>query len=249
MENRETLKNQAIEKRESGNLQEALELFKSVEQLDISDGNVRGQLDILGHIRITYSRLAEEETDLHKRKEYRKMAMNVVDEAITVGEQNADISQGALVIQKVHLASSLLDYSKELANHEKQVVLETALKNVEEAVRDLPGSKAHKSWPCNTEAQILLELGQYDKAFKTAQQGETWLFEGYDEEVRADDQAEMKLNVWLSGLHLTMGRICAAQNKKFLARQYAVSVLAIEDHKNTLHARKHDAQKLLDSLK
>jgi len=74
------------------------------------------------------------------------------------------------------------------------------------------------------------------------------LFEGYDEEILKDDQAQLKLNVWLTGLHLTKAKIYAGEKKYVLAKHYANSVSNVSDPQNMLGERKKEAQRILASL-
>lgn len=248
METRDQLKNEAIELRETGKFEEALQKFKQVIQMDDESSNFRGKMDVLGQLRITYTRMSGGESDNQKRKDLKKLAMQTVDEIFRVATQHPEIPEGAKTIAQVHLANSLVDYAMELDPSERTTLLENALRNASEAVEKLPGSKAHKAWAANVKAQALYGLGRVDEALDTINQGEKWIFEGYEEELTKDDQAELKLNVWLSGLHLTMAKICQLEKKPLLARHYASAVLAIVDPTGTLSERKKDAQRILDSI-
>lgn len=250
-EQREEQKNAAVETREQGKLEQALEMFKQVETWDEENNNVNGQMDVLGHIKVTYSRLAEEcgENDTEKRKEYYQQAAAAVEKSIKIGEANPEIAKpGNIVIQKVHLASTMLDLAQ-YETKEREQTLSSALKLIDEAIENLPGSQAHKAWPANTKAKIQYELGQFIPAIDTLRKAELWIVEGYNDEIQNDDQAEIKLNVWLSGLHLTFAQICAKENMPIIARQYATSVIGMEDKNNILGERKKEAQRILNQLK
>ena len=237
-EERETFRNKAVETREAGNLNEALSMFRQIIDWDEANDNLRGKIDVMGHLRITLTRLAEAEKDEDRKKEFRKEALKVVEEAMALGEQDATIPEGTKTIQKVHYVNVLHDAGRD----------EEALTVVNKALENFPGSPAHKAWPANAKAQIQAELGDVAGALAMLEQGERWLFEGYAEEFAKNDQPELKINVWLAGLHLTKARIYEKEGRHILAKHYANSVLRISDPTNILGERKKEAQKILDRL-
>ncbi len=246
---REKIKNMAVGLREAGNLQEALKMFREVEEWDIKNDNVRGHMDVLGHMRITFTRLAEEEKDPKRKKNLYHKALEVAQEAIRLGESNKDTAGDPTIIQQVHLASAILDTIKTDKNdEEKRKKLAQALSLVNHAIENLPGSQAHKAWPATLKAKIEYEMGSIDDSLHTLIQAQEWVIKGYGDEVAKDDQAIMKLNVWLSGLMLTTADICAKENKPFLAKHYAIYVMTMADPENLLGERKKEAKRILDSL-
>ncbi len=246
-EQREEYKNKAVVVRESGNLKEALSMFEEVQKWDEENSNTKGLIDVLGHIRIVYSRLAEESLDKKEKEILNKKAFAAAERALKVGEDNS-LDSGALTVQKVHFASALLTLAQSKVGQEKIDGLNKALKIVEEAFETLPGSKAHKAWPLNLKGKILFELGKSQEAVAALLQGEAKIYEGYEEEIKKDDQPEIKLNVWLSGIHLTLAYICQKEGKDILAKHYAASVLAIEDPNNVLGERKKEAKRILKGV-
>ena len=245
---RESFKDEAVEIREQGNLDESLEFFEKVEKWDKENSNFRGQMDVLGHMRITYSRMGDKEKDVNKKKEFKTKALVSVKKAIAIGKREI-LPEGPLAIQSVHLASASLDLAKFEEEDKRKGILEEALKELSKAMEGFPGSVAHKAWPSNLKAQLEYKLGNVADAIETLHYGEKCLFEGYEDEIKNDDQAELKLNVWLSGLHLTFATICVEEGRPILAKHYATSVLNIDDSKKMLGERKKEAQKILDSLK
>lgn len=237
-EEREAYKNKAVETREAGHLEEARAMFEQIIAWDKVNNNLQGQIDVMGHLRITLTRLAEAETDPEKKKELQEEALKMVEDALALGETDSSIPEGTKTIQKVHYVNVLHDAGKD----------EEALKVVNEALTNFPGTPAHKAWPANAKAQIQSSLGDVTGALATLEQGERWLFEGYTDEMNRNDQPEIKINVWLAGLHLTKARIYEKEGRHILARHYANSVLQIDDPSETLGERKKEAQRILDSI-
>ena len=124
-----------------------LELFLEIEKWDEQNENLIGQVDVLGHLRIVYVRLVDVAESEDTKKELRKKALEVVDKALKIANRNQDkISEEQKVTTKVYLVSAQISYSKHLRGKEKEIVLQEALKIIDEAIQKLPGSKVHKSW-------------------------------------------------------------------------------------------------------
>ncbi len=247
IEEREKYKNSAVEVRESGKLDQARNMFVEIIEWDKTNNNPRGQMDVLGHLKIVFTRLAETEPKSEAKLDWYNKALETSMQSLAIGEENPQIPEGVKAIQKIHAASLILDLCPYQTSG-KEEKLNEALKMINEAIATLPGSEAHKAWPSNTKAKILFELGKDDEAVEVLTQAQTFLYKGYEDEIKNDDQAEIKLNVWLAGIQLTYANICAKTGKNILAKQYASAVLNIEDPKNVLNERKKEAQKILDSL-
>jgi tetratricopeptide (TPR) repeat protein len=239
-EDREKLKDDAIESRESGNLDEAKEMFNEVISWDIENDNKTGEIDVLGHLTTTYKLMARNSEDTDQQLDYLKKAMLYCEDAIRIDSSNA--------VQKVHLATVQHEFSKLTTGEEKSKLLKNALENITEAIENLPGSTAHRAWPAHTKAEILHDLGKSEEAIKTLYQAQSWIFEGYEDEINNDDQAEHKLNVWLSGIHLSFAKIYRDTNKPILARYFASAILNQGDKNKLLTERKKQAQRIIDSL-
>lgn len=247
---REEYKNLAVETREQGKLEKALNMFEQILEWDKENKNITGQMDTLGHTRITYTRLADEiQTENPKKaKELRYKALESVNSAIKLGKNKQKL-KGECAIQKVHFASASSDLIQYLTSKtEKQKVLKKAYTTIKQAMKELPGSRAHQAWPSNAKAKIEYALGMTSKAIGTLTEAEKLLFDGYQEEFKRDDQAQLKFAVWLSGLHLTYAMIAAKENRPMLARHYATSVIMTLDPKGVLGERKKEAQRILDSI-
>lgn len=245
---REELKNKAVETREAGRPKEALEMFKLVEAWDETNNNVKGQIDVLGHMRITYTRMGNQEQDTDKKRALFEKALEVIEKSVSIPQQHPEIQQGTLAVQRIHLASSQRDLALLTSEQPDKTILTKALKSVDEAILNLSGSKAHKAWPANLKAQLLFDLGRTEEALAVLSEAEKWLYEGYIEELYGGDQGELKINVWLSGLHLTRAMIYGKEGRTILAKHYINSVLQMDDPKNMLGERKKQAQQMLEKL-
>lgn len=249
-EERERAKNHAVEVRESGDMAGSEELLKQVVDWDEANQNYRGQVDALGHLRIVYTKLAEEQSDFQVKQDFRTKARECVDRALVILDAHPEIPRDSRSTLQVHLASTIFDSAKdEVDTAAKTSKLTEALEVINQAMETLPGSLAHKAWPANPKAQISYELGQKDDAWEVLTQAEKWLYDGYEAEVSGGDQAELKLNVWLSGLMLTKAEICRREGKPILARHYAEYVVNMTDPHQALGQRKKDATKILATIK
>lgn len=252
LEDRENLKKQAAELREAGELKKSLELFNTVVDWDENNSNLRGAVDVLGHIRIVYTRLSDNETEISKKLEYMQAAKDALEKATHLaksaeGTENA-LPEGPLATLEVHKAATILTCAllKKGENYSEE--LQIALDTINDAMAKLPGSIAHKAWPTLAKSRILAELGRVDEALEAIDQGERFLYEGYEPEMASPDQGLLKLKVWQSGLFLGKAEIYAKQGKSVMARHYASAILAIDDPDNNLVERKKDAQRILDAL-
>lgn len=236
---REKTKNDAVLTREGGKLEEAVKMLKEVISWDDVNNNKKGKSDVLGHLRITYTRIADQTKNKEEKKYNYQLALETAEDAL-------QINPGP--INKVHSVSARLDYSQYLKKDAKKEMLKRALKDITTAIENLPGSKAHKAWPASSRAKIQYALGDVNGAAKTLSNAQTLIFEGYENELKNDDQAKLKLNVWLSGIHLTFAQICLDEEKVILAKHFATSVLNVDDPKNMLGERKKEAKRILDGL-
>lgn len=247
---RETFKNKGVEAREAGDLKQAEKIFNQVIEWDKKNNNLRGQIDVMGHLRIVYTRLVEQTENKEQKKIYLQKASQINKQVLQIAERNKDvITEGSMSILKVHIASTIVSFFEYFTSEEAKAQLEKALNLVNEAIETLPGSKAHKAWPLRLKGEILHNLGKTEEAIEALTEGEVYLYLGYKDEIGKDDQAEIKINVWLSGLHLTFARICAQTKRDILAKHYVNSVLSVPDPKNILRERKKEAERILVTLK
>lgn len=240
-EQRESFKQTAVGLREQGRLEISLGMFNQILEWDVANNNTAGQIDVLGHLRLTYTLLADNEKEYTKVIEYRKLAVSKVEESLKLIEQNFTDDKGKSAIAQIHYSSALF----QLAKSEKKVstdLLEKALKAIDEAIKNLPGSQAHKAWPSFMKARIQNELNKPFDALDTIAQAEKWLFEGYEEEIGKDDQAELKILVWKSGLDLARAEIYQKHKKEILTKYSLESIIGQSDPKKHLTLRKAEAR-------
>jgi len=247
-DDREKFKNKAVEMREAGKLSLAIDMFNKVAEWDKANNNLRGHIDVLGHLKISYKLLSERAKSENKKLSYLRKAAEVTKSALDLSESSNEINEGTKAIQKVHFAQILIDTARASSASEKVLILKQALRVINEALNALPGSVAHKAWALNAKAQIQFFAGNIKEAVTTLNYAETCLFDGYEDEMKHGDQAELKLNVWLSGIHLTRAVIYKETGKYILAKHYANSVLAIKDPTKQLANRKNQAKEMLKAL-
>lgn len=264
-EKREAYKNDAVVKRQNGKLALALKMFDEVVKWDEAHANLRGKVDVLGHKKITLTLLADKTSRFENKRELISEARRCIEEALTIAQNNPDIPSGPAAIQKVHIASLLLRESEFLAV--KEAGLTQALKIVNEAIDELPGSIAHKAWPLVTKAKILYALQKKEEAIDALLTAQKYLYLGYEEELGwaktrvekvhadaklnliGDDQAKMKLRVWSSGISECFAEILEKEHKDILAEIYAAAVLKTPDPENILKSRKLKATLIIKRIK
>lgn len=245
---REEIKNEAAKVRESGKLEKALNMFEEVRAWDKANENTKGEVDVMGHIRICYTRLADEADEPTKATELRMSAIEISEEALEIAENSNAFDKGGVAIQKIHFASAMMDIARNASQGEKTKQLERGLKIIDEAIANLPGSEAHKAWPTNTKGKILAELGRENEALQVLIDGEKFISAGYHDEVANGDQAKMKMNVWWSGLLITRAGIYIKQDKTLLAKHALATVLQISKEEKALGERAKEAQRMLDRM-
>lgn len=248
-EERDTLLKEAEVTRERGELEAALNMFLKIKEWDEqNDVNNPKRSAVYGHMRITYSRMALHEPELPNKKEFLSLASQCSQEGLAFMEAFPD-EKGLLATMQIHAASSANELAEVVEGEERTLELNKALMRIEEAIKNLPGSEAHKAWPLRTKTEILRKLQRFPEATQCALNGIELIFKGYLDELEKDaEAAELKLLVWITGLHLELARIARDENKMLLARYFAGLVVNTTDTSGTLTERKKEAQELLDSL-
>ncbi len=252
LDERDHLCTKAVNLRESGNLKKSLILFERIKNFDQKHNRHEPLIDILGHIRIVYTRLAESSSCKSKKLHYLYNALQALNDATNVCTSHPSISIETQSVLHAHISSVILKLSllEDYDNYKKNKLLNSALEHIEKSIKNIPGSIAHKAWPANTKAQILLELGNIEEALTTVKSAETWLKTGKNAELSSNDAtSHIKLDVWTTGLYLTKAKIYMAELKPILAKYYIDLVLDYPTIENHLEERKKDAQILLDKLK
>jgi tetratricopeptide (TPR) repeat protein len=247
---RDKNKKVAMDLAESGNLEEALRMFKEIQEWDVLNENAEGEMDVLGYIRTVYTLMADHEKDSKKKKILYYKALEVAQRAITISQKHPDIAQDPMVVQEVYLASALLDSIREEKDPSvRKQRLSELLGLVTHAMAKIPGPLVQKTWPATLKAKIEYEMGSIEDSLHTLIQAQEWVIKSYKGADEHNPETETKLNVWLSGLMLATADICSKEEKPFLAKHYATYVLNMHDPTNALVWRKKEAQKVLDSIK
>ncbi len=245
---REDQKNLGVKEREAGNLENAVNIFSEVISWDQENNNPTGEMDALGHLRITYSLLAHQQEIAEEKRHYLEMAMDTAENILEIGRTQLEKSKNELAIPLAHSVDARMEFAEFIDEPARAEMLRQALNDIEVSITNLPGSEAHKAWVLQKRAQIQYLLGNVDDALVTLNNAEISLFNGYDEEINSGDQADMKLNIWLSGLFLAKATIYSNSNRPILARHYANAVLSIDDPDDFLVNRKNEAKKLINTL-
>jgi hypothetical protein len=236
-EQREQQKDEAVKLREGGKHKEALVMFDEVIAWDKENDNKRGLIDVLGHKKIALKLMADN-SEGNEKERLMKETETAAKEGLDLAIKEFGDKSGQVATQRAHFASLLNSQEKP----------EEALKYLKDSLKHLAGSEAHKAWPLGMKAHSEYLLGNYKEALKTLQLAQDKLFEGYEKEVEMDDQAQLKLRVWNSGIMLGYAMVYAKSKKPILAEVYAGAVLATPDPDNILANRKTEAQRILDSL-
>jgi hypothetical protein len=223
-------------------------MFDEVIMWDERHDNSRGKMDVLGHKKTALTLLADDSREPTEKASLLTQALECTEEALKIGEA-LNMPEGALAIQKVHLASLYIKRFENPAEADNVDLLNNAIEILDSALKVFSGSKAHRAWPLGIKARALHLLKKDTEALETLTQAQLALFEGYDEEVGTSDQSAMKLRIWSAGIMLGFAEIYLAQNKPILAEIYASAVLATPDPENSLVARKKQAEKFMENLK
>ena len=244
---REKLKNHAVELRESGKIIQAIELFEQILKWDSTNGNLRGQIDILGHLSICYHLTAEKSDTKQARKKLLTKARGNLKESLSLIKQHK-LPKGLSLTINAHLASNGLRLAEVVQKPEKGKFLGDALKCIDIALEGIPGSKAHKAWFLQTKARIQHLMNDSQSALDTLKDAENALYSGYKEEIDYKDQARLKLHVWTAGIDLTYAAIYKDTGRKILAEHKVASVLGLKDPERVLTQQKRKAREILESL-
>jgi len=247
-EQRDAYKDQAVEMREKGSLDLSIKMFDEILAWDSAHKNNRGLTDILGHKKIALTLLADKTNTPEDKKKYLAEAVKCIEQGISVAETMTDFAPGNLAVQKVHMGSLLLQLSETQSAKEMVESLKHARRLLNDALKDLAGSKAHKAWPLAILSQVHIGLGAYDEALQCLIDAQKSLYAGYDEEMKYADQGRMKLRVWNTGIELGLARLYKETNKNILAEVHAQAVLETPDPEKILVARKKQAAQILKEL-
>ena len=253
---RERYKNLAVELRENNKLTQSVQMLNQVINWDRKHKEWKLLSESLSHISVSYTKIAGITHTKKKQTEYLKKGRDYLEEVLQLYKAGK-ITKGKAQIAKVHLVSNII-WTNELVGERKQIKeLKKALKLVNSALKDFPGSEAHKTWALNKKAQVLHRLGKSERAIEVLKESEQKLYEGYFEEFEiarkkkdkeGADQSTLKINVWLAGIHATMAVICHETGRNIMARHYANSILKIPDPEGMFGIKRRDMKKILEDL-
>ncbi len=241
---RDQFKKECELQRERGELVEALEGFEQILEWDKANCNNKGYIDVLGHVSICLKLMAENEEDIQKKKDLTSRALEIATEAVEKAKE-LGLPAGSVAIQQVHQAQAFLAHAEFFEGDAKKAQLITALETIEESIKNFPGSVASKAWPQNAKAQIQFKNGDIVGAMDSICQGQRMIYEGYEEQMKEDNNSDLKIKIWLSGLYLSAAVICKETKRDILSKYYANAVLALPDEEGHLVNRKNQAQALL----
>lgn len=246
---REAYKNKAVTLREQGKHKFALDMLDEVIRWDEQNKNFRGIMDVLGHKKLAYTLMADGVADPQHKGQLLTLALACVEEALNMGKEVPDLPVGPVLTQYVHYAGLLLTTADletaQVATKKRNLAIEYLDKALSNG---FTGSTAHKAWPLSIKAKALHALGQSEQALDCLLQAQKMLYLGYEEELKLNDQAEMKIRVWSSGISLGLGKLLLETGKPLLAEVHFAAVITTPDPDGILVARKKEAKKLLASI-
>ncbi len=250
----------AIELREQGKLDLSLKMFEEVAAWDEKYKDYRGLDSTYGHIGIVYAKKTKHAKTKNEKLKYMKAGKEYLLKSIALAE-DGKLLPGAKVMIQVRLAAAKLLESEFQNKKESSQNLADALTIVEKAIVELPGSDAGKAWPMNIKAKILHKMGRSEEAFQTVLDAQKNIFTGYFDELNwskyrkkkkenliGNDQALMKIRIWISNLYVTTAVICNDTHRYALADYFANSVLKLDDPDGTLAEVKKTAKAVKERL-
>ena len=242
---REKAKDEAVLLREKGSLHLAEDIFKKVLEWDKAHNNYRGYADVVGHLRIVYVLLSRRAKDNHIKKRYLQKAKDSLESVL----KDKRLSKDSLAILEAHYVgvfTSLAELTRKKEEREKLYL--KAEKILRKALKNFPGSIAHKAWPLGRLAFIQYNLKKYDEAFSTAHLAEECIYKGYLEEFKnPSGESLAKFSAWLPKNLLIKALVCKETNRDLLANYYARSVLKLSGPAYQLKAVRREARKILSN--
>lgn len=140
-EKRDERKNEAIRTREAGKLEEAVEIFSEVLAWDQENENPKGEMDTLGHLRIIYSKLADQQENEDEQRHYFEMAMDTAESILEIGRTALGLEKKELSIPLIHSADARMDFSRYLDGDARHEMLRLALEDMSYAMEYMASSE------------------------------------------------------------------------------------------------------------
>ncbi len=241
--------NEAVNLREQGQLEEALTRFEELRKAFEATNSFRDLVTVLGNLRITHTLLSDVASDTNSRLAHLEQASACIDDALAImTEHSEEVPQGNRPIFLVHSASIKSRRGNlHISSDERVSLLESALADLDLALQDFPGSRAHRAWPLALKARILCDLEDYESALQVISRGKADLASGRAEELQANG-GERNLLIWESGLMLIEARVLYEQGNAEEALALLQGVLEMTpplDYPDTLAVRKEEARRLI----
>lgn len=240
-----TLIEDIVKLRESGLLSEALSKVNDLLTVHEKNNDKKGLVEALGHKRLVLNHIAEAKISKVEKEPVVKEMLEVAGKAIDIAEKEFSGDKALRALLNMHLADALISYSEHSKAETKDDILHNALEIVTKSVDDLGGSKAHKAWGLNKQAQIHHLLDQTREALEALKKAEHAIFDGYDDEIKSGQDGIAKIKTWLTGIWLTYAKIAKDTGKKEIAELYGEAVKNLPDPEKTLVLRKKQAERLL----
>ncbi len=248
-ENPKILIDEAVNLREQGRLEEALARFEDLRRALEATNSFRSLVTVLGNLRITHTLLSNVASDNDSRLAHLEQASECVDAALAVMSAHAEeVPQGNRPIFLVHSASIKRHRANLLVSAEERAgLLDSALTDLDLALQEFPGSRAHRAWPLSLKAKVLCDMEDFEGALKAISSGKTALALGRAEELQSDG-GERNLLIWESGLMLVEARVLYEQGDVEGALSLLQRVLDMTpplSYPDTLAVRKDEARRLI----
>ncbi len=252
---REGVKNSAVELREGMEYEKSRQLFEGVLGWDKSNSNVRGFADVCGHLSILYRKWADQFDDSQERQALKTRALEYCRQGLDKIDQHPETPnmQGNTSNLYVHMSMVYYDMALNTEDQgEKLSRLKDALEKIEQAEQLHAGTLASKGWLKKDKAKVLFELGilennqdRVDQAWQVLSEAQTEVNRGAKEELENNDQATLKLSAWIGGIYLTYAQFHHRLGNYPLAKIYCNLILNSPDMSEI---RKQEARRLLEEV-
>lgn len=247
-EERESTAKIMVELREKGNFADSIDGFVAIANWDEANQNYAGLWDMYGHLRIAYSNWSEFEQDPARKAELFLKAEEAQIKVLETLNTYFPEDKGRKALSYAHGSDLVITKIKNGIGVTSDELLNRTKAELDYALENLAGSRAHKAWVYNKIAQLAALTGRTQEAIDAISAGNFAIFEGYEKEMEKPEEGLMKIRIWQTGLWMTHAYICMQSGKPELARMYFECVINLEDPTGNLAIRKEQAKQLLFKL-